>query len=139
MAVDAFLSRLDNVKRTGQGRWIARCPAHDDRRASLSIRELDDGRVLVHDFAGCSTEDVLGAVGLTFSDLMPENIAPHAKRENRPFTTADALRCIAFEATLVAMSASRIAAGQLIDGVDRERLTLAASRIRGALDGCGLR
>lgn len=66
MSVDALLSRLDGVKRTGPGRWIARCSAHDDRHASLSVRELDDGRVLVHDFAGCSVEEVLAAVGMTF-------------------------------------------------------------------------
>ena len=54
MTAATFLDRLDGVKRTGAGRWLARCPAHDDKRASLAVRELDDGRVLVHDFAGCA-------------------------------------------------------------------------------------
>jgi hypothetical protein len=53
MTADALLHKLDGVRRTGTDRWIAKCPAHDDRRASLSIRELNDGRALLHDFAGC--------------------------------------------------------------------------------------
>ena len=63
-AADLLLSRLDGVRRTGSGRWIARCPAHDDRRPSLSVRELDDGRTLLHCFSGCSPDAVLDAIGL---------------------------------------------------------------------------
>jgi len=62
MSADDFLGLLDKVKNTGQGRWIACCPAHDDRSPSLSIRALDDGRVLVHCFAGCDVGSVLEAV-----------------------------------------------------------------------------
>ena len=45
MSADVLLSILEGVKRTGPGRWMARCPAHGDKSPSLSIRELDDGRV----------------------------------------------------------------------------------------------
>ena len=62
---------LEKVKRTGAGRWIGRCPAHDDRSPSLALRELDDGRVLVHCFAGCSAQEVVTGVGLDLSDLFP--------------------------------------------------------------------
>lgn len=64
MSADALLSRLDKVKRTGPDKWVARCPAHDDRGPSLAVRELEDGRVLVHCFAGCGADEVVGAVGL---------------------------------------------------------------------------
>jgi hypothetical protein len=43
--VTRLLDRLQGVKRTGPSRWIARCPAHEDRRPSLAVRELDDGRL----------------------------------------------------------------------------------------------
>lgn len=138
MAVDKLLSCLDRVRQTGPGRWVASCPCRDDKRPSMTIRELDDGRVLIHDFGGSSPAEILAAVGLTFSDLFPEALTEYAKPERRPFTATDALRCIGFEALLVATTAARLSAGQLIDGADRERLLLAASRIRGALDGCGL-
>ena len=60
------LDRLDGVKRNGSG-WTAKCPAHDDRRASLSIGTGDDGRVLLCCHAGCSTNSVLAAIGLGVS------------------------------------------------------------------------
>jgi len=52
------------------GRWnvaanrgSARCPCHDDRSPSLSVRDGDEpGRILVHCFAGCDRRDILGAL-----------------------------------------------------------------------------
>ena len=52
---------------------MARCPAHEDRRASLSIGEGDDGRVLIKCFAGCAFEDIVRAVGLEPRDLFSAN------------------------------------------------------------------
>jgi hypothetical protein len=60
---------LVQAQPTGAGRWKARCPAHDDRSPSLSIREGDDGRVLVHCHAGCATAAILEAAGLCLRDL----------------------------------------------------------------------
>ena len=71
-AAATLLGRLDGVRQSGPGRWLARCPAHEDRRPSLSIRELDDGRLLLHDFGGCDTEAVLDALGLELQALFPE-------------------------------------------------------------------
>ncbi len=58
MSAETFLSHLDKVRQTGPGRWIACCPAHDDKHPSFNIRELDDGRVLINCKAGCSTEEI---------------------------------------------------------------------------------
>ena len=74
MSIETVISRLDGVRETAPGKSLARCPAHDDRSPSLAISEGDDGRVLIHDFTGCQSEDVLSAFGLTFSDVMPERI-----------------------------------------------------------------
>lgn len=52
MRSDALLARLNLVRKTGNGRWVCRCPAHDDRSPGLSVRELDDGCVLLHCCAG---------------------------------------------------------------------------------------
>ena len=68
--VELMLSKLSDAKRNGKG-WQARCPAHDDRRPSLSVTEGDDGRALVKCHAGCTTEAVGAAVGLSLADLMP--------------------------------------------------------------------
>jgi hypothetical protein len=48
---------------------MARCPAHDDRHASLSIAEGKDGRILLHCFADCTTEAIVAALGLEMRDL----------------------------------------------------------------------
>jgi len=55
------------VKR-GKG-WVARCPAHDDHSASLSVNEGKDGRVLLNCFADCKIEDILQHLGLKMADL----------------------------------------------------------------------
>jgi len=138
MGADRLLSRLEGVKRTGPGRWIARCPAHADKRASLSIRELEDGRILVHDFAQCSVHEVLAAAGLDMEDLFPEREIQHGRPERRPFPAADILRCLAFEALVVASAGAAMVTGEPLSGVDRERLMLAVARIRGGLDAGGL-
>ena len=49
--VSQFLDRLEGV-RGRDGKFMARCPAHDDRGPSLSIGEGDRGSVLIHCFAG---------------------------------------------------------------------------------------
>jgi len=70
VTVEEFLSGLDRVKRSGKG-WTARCPAHEDRHASLSVGEGDDGRILLKCHAGCTNEEVVAARGCTMADLFP--------------------------------------------------------------------
>lgn len=140
MSADNLLSRLDKVKRNGPGRWMARCPdpAHNDKGPSLSIRELDDGRVLLHCFGGCDVASVLSAVGLTFDDLFPERQMETGKPERRPFPAVDVLRAISFEVTVVAIAASRLCAGNPLSDADRDRLFLAAGRLEAALNAAGI-
>jgi hypothetical protein len=59
------------ARRTGPGRWIARCPAHADRSPSLGVREGGGGRVLLCCHAGCTLSDTLKALGLRVRDLFP--------------------------------------------------------------------
>ena len=67
--LELILSKSPNARRVGDNQWEAECPAHDDQRASLSIAEGDDGRVLLHCHAGCTTKAVCDALGLQLSDL----------------------------------------------------------------------
>lgn len=50
---------------------MLRCPAHEDRSPSLSVRAVDD-RVLVHCFGGCAVDEVLAAVGWVRRDLFDD-------------------------------------------------------------------
>lgn len=133
MIADAILSRLDGVRRTGADRWLACCPAHDDKRPSLSIREIDGERVLVHCWAGCSVEDVIGAVGLTFEALYSQRITHRYKPERRPFPAADVLRAIEQEALIAAVAAATLGNGCELTDADRARLLLASERIATAV------
>ena len=65
-----LLTRLQGVKTTGNG-WIAKCPGHQDRQASLSVTTGEDGRVLLKCFAGCSPQAITGALGMKLADLWP--------------------------------------------------------------------
>jgi hypothetical protein len=131
MSVDKLLSRLELVRKTGKNCWIARCPAHADKAPSLSIRELDDGRVLLHCFAGCEVQSVLDATALTFTDLFPERLGSVvAKRERRPFNAADVLRCLSFEATVLCQYATLLAKGEPLTSEARNRLLIAAARFQ---------
>lgn len=136
MTADALLSRVDHVKQTGTNRWIARCPGHDDRGPSLAVRELDDGRVLIHCFAGCSAHEIVAAAGISFADLFPpsDSAVQSQPRERRPFAAMDVLRCIAREALIVAVAASNLARGHHLLAEDLKRLLRASERITAAVD-----
>lgn len=67
MTLGQFVSKLDCVRQTAN-RFIANCPAHDDRHPSLSIKEGDRG-LLVHCFSGCHVKDIVQTMGLKMADL----------------------------------------------------------------------
>jgi putative DNA primase/helicase len=77
--VTAILNRVDGIRRSGSG-WMARCPAHDDRQASLSVTVGDDGRALLYCHAGCSLEAVTDGLGIAPADLFE----PREGRVMRP-------------------------------------------------------
>ncbi len=71
--------------RKAGGGWMARCPSHDDREPSLSIRDADDGKVLVRCHAGCYQGQVIAA--LRSRGLWEEN---GYRRFTRPASRATA-------------------------------------------------
>ena len=74
-ALQRVLDRLRGVKHSANGSYKAHCPVvghgkgRSDLDPSLSVKEGDDGRVLINCLAGCSTEAVVGALGLKMGDL----------------------------------------------------------------------
>jgi hypothetical protein len=71
--VNTFLQNFENVKKTRENKWKAKCPSHNDKIPSLSIT-VKDKKILLKCHAGCKTEDVLSKIGLKFSDLDLEKI-----------------------------------------------------------------
>lgn len=128
----ALLDRLDGVRQSGPGRWLARCPAHADKSPSLSIREMPDGRVLVHDFAGCDIGAVLDAVGLTINDLFPGRLTDHGRpvRPGHNHAAGAALGSLADDVLLVGIAAESLAAGVALTRKDRDALVAASGRVQ---------
>jgi len=139
MSASAILDRLTGVKQSGPGRWLACCPSHSDRSPSLSIRELDDGRVLLHDFGGCDTQAVLDAIGLEMGALFPEPLpggrptGGYGPTHSR-IPARDLLQLISEETSVVALIGVDFLERRALGEPDWQRLAQAAARIGRALD-----
>jgi len=134
MSADTLLSRLLKVKRTGPSRWIACCPAHDDKHPSLGIRELDDGTVLLRCHAEqCGAADIVHAVGLELHELFPAKpIEGHSRPpERRPFLPSDVFDVVKIEIGVVAIIAADMHKDRAVSESDYERLMTAANRLAG--------
>jgi hypothetical protein len=129
------LDRLEAVKQTGPGRWLARCSAHRDKSPSLTICETDQGMILIHCFAGCEPGDVLAAIGLTMSDLFPERSPRHSYPASHSSIPArDLVVILDHELTVAALILNDIVTRRTATEIQRQRLCLAAARIGKARD-----
>lgn len=136
--VGVLLARLEAVRVSGKG-YIARCPAHADRSASLSVAQGRDGRALVKCFAGCEVLAVVHALGLELADLFPERIAATtpegraaAREAWRQTGWAAALGVLVRESTIVLLAGRELADGRALAPDDHARLLVALERIEGA-------
>ncbi len=134
-----LLNRLEKVK-GAKGRWTACCPAHGDKSPSLAITQLDDGRILLKCFAGCSAYEVVSAVGMDMTDLFPKENKIVFKGEHqglkpvaRPFYATDLLKIIHFEALVTSLAAFDMSEGRQVSETDRKRLKTAFDRINEAV------
>ena len=72
MNTNHILSKLEKVRPSGKGAWMACCPAHNDRNPSMRIADKGD-RILLHCYAGCAPQSILAALGMTYSDLFADD------------------------------------------------------------------
>lgn len=133
MNVHQILDRLELVRERGGGQWSARCPAHEDRGPSLSIKEVSDGRILLHCFAGCGVSEVTAAIGVELQDLFPpqETTARGTQSESRRklLSKGQALELLQAESLFAAVCAGNLANGVDLAPADRSRLMRCAGRI----------
>lgn len=119
VCLDEVLSCLDKVKSTGTNKWKACCPAHDDKNPSLAISETSDGVVLLKCWAGCTTQNIVSAIGMELRDLFPGNTQPR----RGPSKSA-----IEHERMVYQIGKSLLEQGRL-EGSDIERFHLAKQRL----------
>lgn len=85
-AINVVLERLSGVKPTGLNQWVARCPAHEDKHASMSVAQGREG-VVVCCHAGCSTGVIADAIGVPLKQWFD---AP-TQKQDAPARKPDAL------------------------------------------------
>lgn len=124
MSAETLISRLTKIRQTGPNRWVASCPAHDDRGPSLSVTERD-GKLLLHCFAGCAAEDVLGAVGLRWTDVLPER---EGESRPQPIPAMQVLEAVTHEIMVAALLATELGYAR-----SSQRLIESGSRLNAAL------
>lgn len=127
------IARLERVVDRGYAQFFARCPAHDDANPSLSIKVLDDGRVLLHCFAGCAIDEVLSAMQLELSDLYP-NLPTPAKPATIRWNYHDLLLLARREIQVAVIAAAHLLDGQPFNETDRDRLLAAHARLAKLLE-----
>lgn len=132
MSVENLLNNLRKVRKMGADRWQACCPAHDDKSPSVSIRELSDGAVLVHCFAGCSVHEIVAAAGLDIAELFPEKTEHYVPRQKMPFTHREAMAALVPEIFTIALIGRQMMSGIPNDEKTQQALILAVSRVSAA-------
>lgn len=129
-----LIDRLSRVKQTAPGRWLACCPAHEDRSPSLSVRELDDGRILIYDFGGCAVEDVLVALGLSMSDLFEKPVAHQFAASHSRVPARDILEALDHEILVAVLILDEIVKHRRASEDQVKRLAQASARVGAARD-----
>ena len=128
-----LLDRLDRVKQTAPGKWMACCPAHKDRSPSLSIRE-NEGKLLVHCFAGCGAVDVMEALGLSMSDLYEAPLAHHIAPTHSRIPASDLLVILDHEIIVAVLILNDVVQRRIVNASQVQRLIQTAARIGAARD-----
>jgi hypothetical protein len=122
MSIERLLGNLHKVKSTGRGRWMCQCPSHDDRSPSMHIKLEDDGKILINCKAGCGAEDILGAIGMEFADLMPEKPTHQRQKPRKQILYAtEALELIRFEAQIIMACAFQLKRNEPLNAADMDR------------------
>lgn len=121
MSAEDIVSRLDYVRQTATGTWIARCVAHDDNGPSLSIKDAGGGRTLIHCHAGCGALDVLTALGLDWDALYPPSDRNYKAEKRQHERSVDEL--------VVEIALADMAAGKTLSREDRDRAAQAMKRL----------
>jgi len=125
-----ILDLLDRPKPTRPGQWMAGCPCCKSKRGRpISVREFDDGRVLLNAFCGCETGDVLAALGLTLADLFEKPVAQGAPPTSSRIAARDLLLLLDEEIIAAAIIAADILNKRAITEEQWHRLAAAARRI----------
>lgn len=127
--IDNLLSHLGKARQSGKNAWMCRCPAHDDRTASLTIKEESDGTILINCFAGCGSLQVLNSIGMDYSDLFPDS--DETRRPSRArISVQEATRILEREALIIFHYGSAYQQGETPDNTRLLQATWNVNRVK---------
>jgi hypothetical protein len=124
------LNHFDGVRETGNGQYSCRCPAHEDKSASLGIKEGDENRILLNCFAGCDVKSILESVGLDWKDILPDNKLYQA--EKHKFNPFAVLKMLRDEVLIIGLASADIRNNKPLNDKDHMRLLEAVANVRDA-------
>lgn len=93
MTLQEIIGYFQGAHRLNDHSYQCLCPAHPDEKASLTISEGKQQPIVLNCHAGCSPEDVLAAVGLTFADIGAEKPS-ETWRENLEKSVGKAIQVV---------------------------------------------
>lgn len=129
--IDIIIEKLEKCRQAGYSRYIACCPAHDDKSPSLSVRQVD-GKILLHCHAGCEPDAVLAALGLRWSDVFEDewDAAYHSAISQK--TKLPPVDPLSHEYTILFLANEQIERNDPLSIEDEARVKLAMERVEAA-------
>ena len=109
----------------------AHCPAHEDHDPSLAITRGADGRVLLKCHAGCDTEVIVAALGMTLADLFASGRHRSPDRPRRERAGTDHTAGSSPVGPVTPLQSEGLTVAQLAQA---KRLTIATLTARGVYD-----
>tara|TARA_R110000787_G_scaffold93444_6_gene195717 strand:- start:1064 stop:1477 length:414 start_codon:yes stop_codon:yes gene_type:complete len=133
IAKQEILARFSKVYKSGDDEYQCLCPSHDDRNASLGLKFKED-KMILNCFAGCSMQDILDAIGLSWGDVMPDSKPNEYKHEKMRFNPYAVIKASKQDILFIAVCSAHVAAGNALEKNDREKLFQITERLRELYD-----
>lgn len=133
--IENILNQLKRVRRTGKDQWVASSPTREDKTPSLAIKLDSNGNILLHDFGGSSTNEILDALGLDFNDLFADGGEKFIGVKSK-FNAFTMLQAVKQEVLICSLAALTMGSGKTLAKEDQDRLLLAAERLKEAYELC---
>jgi len=127
--LDTILNQLDKVKAYGSNKWLACCPAHNDKHPSLKVTMTDDGKILIKCWAGCDISAVLKALSIEMADLFPDKISYTKGSKPPKFNRIELFDRLVYEALILYVAIQQLQQGKPLNDVDALRVEQAMSFI----------
>ena len=128
-----ILARFSRVYQSGVDQYQCLCPVHNDKNASLGLKFKDD-RMIMNSFAGCSAQSILDSIGLSWNDIMPDNLheewKPHANgkdmvniaKATMRFNPYAIMKSMREDYLFIALSAKELEKGNALELEDVDKL-----------------